>query len=411
MICTECVYLIPLKKLITTQGAFGHCDYCRAPGMCLLDTAVFEYIGNRIKESYRVIEELSSRERGMFFHGSEKIPMVEYWQILQDDFNIGVDDFTDNAINHLEEELAHDENGQAQLWALDDGSLESNSYEDEWNKFASDINHGYRYFNDGARRFLDSLFKFTCENGKLKKELITTLSESDELYRARKISGVDAWKAFEDAPWAALGPAPAAMAGDQRMTPSGISAMYCALDRETCLSEIRSITGDTVISGAFKPVTTVSLLNLRKLEEMARFEEHPFDIGYARASHAYEFLKRLIFKLSKPRSSSDTLGYLSTQVVFEYLRIKFKDQVSGIIFPSVQTGLKGTNTVIFPERALTASHEYDINMEDPLGHAPFARPIPLLKFSKGSLVVHQIKAVRTESKDYNDILDYVYDNL
>ncbi|WP_434726837.1 RES family NAD+ phosphorylase [Pseudomonas sp. Je.1.5.c] len=378
----------------------------------MLDIVVFEYLGERIKESYRVFEELSELERGMFFHGSDKVPMVEYWQILQDDFEIGVDEFTENAIKHLEDELANDEHGNAQLWALDDGSLENNTYEEEWKKFVSDINHGYRYFNDGAREFLDSLFKFTCENGKLKKELITTLDESNPLYRARKTSGFDSWKSFEDAPWTALGPAPAAKAGDQRMTPSGISAMYCALDRETCLSEIRSITGDTVISGAFKPVTSVSLLNLRKLEEMASFEEHPFDIGYARASHAYEFLKRLIFKLSKPRSSSDTLGYLSTQVVFEYLRIKFKDQVSGIIFPSVQTGLKGTNAVIFPESAVTAPHDYETPMGAPTRHDPFfAKPIPLLKFSKGSLVVHKIEAVITESKDYNDLLDYVVDNL
>lgn len=46
------------------------------------------------------------------------------------------------------------------------------------------------------------------------------------------------------------------------MTPNGISALYCPLDRETCLSEIRSITGDPVVSVGLTPIAELKSLDL-----------------------------------------------------------------------------------------------------------------------------------------------------
>lgn len=61
-------------------------------------------------------------------------------------------------------------------------------------------------------------------------------------------------------------PTPKDRASNQRMTPNGISTLYYALERETCLSEIRSITGDNVVSGAMTPTNELRLLDLTKLE-------------------------------------------------------------------------------------------------------------------------------------------------
>jgi hypothetical protein len=408
MICTECVIPIPLKKLIAGQGGFGDCQYCQKPGMCLQDETVLEYIKERILESFRTLEELSHIEQHIFFHGSDKITPSEFWAIVQDDYTVGTDAFVERAINYLEEDLALDEHGETQIWALDDGTLARNVYEERWQKFVLDTHHGYRFFNFAAKEFLDSLFDFACHDKKLRPELLTTLKDDQLLFRARKVSERRKCDEFDKFPETALGPAPAAKAGDQRMTPSGISAMYCAFDRETCLSEIRAITGDLVVSGAFTPVTQLKFLDLRMLQEMSKISAHPFDKGYVETCHAHRFLCLLINKLSKPKSSSDTLGYISTQVVFEYLRLRFKGQVSGLIFPSVQTGLVGTNAVLFPESAVIAPKGYKIENEDPLGHSdPFSDPIPTLQFRAGSLVWHKIKAVKTQSEDYDDLMDYV----
>ncbi|RBH53186.1 MULTISPECIES: RES domain-containing protein [Pseudomonas] len=407
MICINCIHLESLKRFVAKEGVFGKCQYCGIDGVCVAKDAMFDYIGVRIKESFRTLDELTSYERGMFFYGSDNLSIKKYWEIVGDDYDIGGGELVEDLIEYLEVDFALDEEGDDLLYALDDGSLETNSFEAAWEVFVSRVHHEHRFFNDGAKNFLGSLFGFTCQGGNLKADLITVLSDGDSLFRARKADNFEKLKKIEADPARELGPAPNILAGSQRMTPSGISAMYCATDRQTCLSEIRAVTGDLVVSAEFTPVTSMRFLDLRKLEVIARFDMSPFDEGFTKASHAYQFLKGLIFKLSKPKGSGDEVAYISTQVVFEYLRIQFNKQVSGIVFPSVQTGGTGTNIVLFPECTLVAQSGYSIESEDPLGgHDPWGPPIPTIQFKVGSARVHKIKAVVTESQDYVDATAY-----
>lgn len=102
----------------------------------------------------------------------------------------------------------------------------------------------------------------------LKPEVIRTMVHGDLLYRARYVKEFgDADKIIKD-PAGQFGPTPRFLASSQRMTPNGISALYCALERETCLSEIRSITGDNVVSAALTPVAELKLLDLTVLNRV-----------------------------------------------------------------------------------------------------------------------------------------------
>ena len=101
------------------------------------------------------------------------------------------------------------------------------------------------------------------------------------------------------------------------MTPNGISALYCALERETCLSEIRSITGDHVVSAALTPIGELRLLDLTVLN---RVEPPPLtllDKGFRESLHQKVFLGSLVKKMSRPKARNDELSYLSTQMIFE----------------------------------------------------------------------------------------------
>lgn len=407
MICINCVHMESFKRFVVKEGEFGKCGYCAGDSVCISKELMFDYVGERFSESFRVLDELSQYERGMFFHGSDLLPIKMYWEILQEEYDLGVEPFVEDLLGYLEDDYAKDEEGNDQLYALDDGSLEANSFEESWKIFVSKVHHEHRFFNDGAKRFLDSIFQFACDGDSLKPDLITVLSDSDSLFRARKADSFGKLKKLAENPAQELGPAPNILAGSQRMTPSGISAMYCAMDRSTCLSEIRAVTGDLVLSAEFSPITILRFLNLRKLEVIARFDLNPFDEGFARASHAYQFLKGLIFKLSKPKGGGDEVAYISTQVVFEYLRIRFHKQVSGIVFPSVQTGGVGTNVVLFPECTVIAPPGYSIENEDPNRQDdPWSSPLPTIRYKENSAKVHKIKAVITESQDYADATDY-----
>ncbi|MGV2837402.1 hypothetical protein ACNPOQ_27090, partial [Pseudomonas shirazensis] len=70
--------------------------------------------------------------------------------------------------------------------------------------------------------------------------------------------------------------------------------------------------------------------------------------------------------------------------------------VAGLAFPSVQTGLVGQNYVIFPENCIL-----DTKPLDDFYPAP-----PTLTFKDGSFKFHHIKAVVTETEDFDGSMDY-----
>jgi len=201
----------------------------------------------------------------------------------------------------------------------DDGQLEKNLYEEKWEEFIAGIRHSHRFFNPSAKGFLDSVFaSLTGDGNELKLECVRIIPKGKELYRARSASTYADVKAIADSPASQLGPTPKDRASSQRMTPNGISALYCALERETCLSEIRSITGDNVVSIAMTPISQLKLLDLTKLGLVEPPKQTLLEKGCRDGLHLKTFISSLVRKMSKPKGRNDELSYLSTQVVFEY---------------------------------------------------------------------------------------------
>nr|WP_258306563.1 RES family NAD+ phosphorylase [Pseudomonas prosekii] len=206
-----------------------------------------------------------------------------------------------------------------------------------------------------------------------------------------------------------FGPTPKHLASSQRMTPNGISALYCALERETCLSEIRSITGDHVVSTALTPIGELKLLDLTVLDRVEPPDLTLLDEGFRDSLHRKVFLGSLVKKMSRPKARNDELSYLSTQVVFEYLRLRFGKYVDGLVFPSVQTGEAGTNVVLFPE-ASRLSYEPPANPDPADGPVPKVVPAENPYGPSAKLVVvadsiqfHKITAIETRAKHYDHI--------
>lgn len=391
MICDRCVYVPSLKKFLVDSGSFATCSYCNEQGNTCSDEVLISYIRDRFTESYSPVDTLSSYDYYMCMEsGADEPRAVEYWEPLSDTYELANPEFVENLVNALESEFG------TEKFYLDDGSFENNSYEIDWNNFEWSVHHHQRFFNSSAKDFLDSLFDFSCKINILRPEVILRITSGEHLYRARKADGPKKLQEIEQNPTSQLGPTPKSLASSQRMTPRGISAMYCARDRQTCLSELRPLAGDIMVSGAFAPTTHMDFLDLSKLESMSEPDLHPFDPGFTRANNAHNFLKKLVKKMSKPNTKKDELAYLATQVVFEYLRSRFGDQVAGLAFPSVQTGLVGQNIVIFPENCV-------LDVGSLVEHS---RNPPTLKFLPLSIEVHVIKAVTTIAEDFYGAMDY-----
>lgn len=416
IICLACVTPPALKELVNRHGLLDVCSYCKNVGQAVETKILFDYIYERVRENVAAEDDLSEFEHASIYEmGSDKIAVNSYDIVLMEWFDLADEVYFDDLCDRVPNDFKINSRGKETHFYNDDGLLERNFYEDRWTKFIDDIRHAHRFFNPNARGFLDAVFKLlVSDDDELKPEVIRTLSQGTELFRARSATSHAQAKVISDNPALELGPTPRDRASSQRMTPSGISALYCALERNTCLSEIRSITGDDVVSVALTPTTSLKLLDLTKLERVEPPKLTLLDVGYLDAQHLKTFLKSLVKKMSKPKGRNDELSYLSTQVVFEYLRLRFGKQVDGLVFPSVQTGEKGTNLVLFPEASIISPKQYELLDEtDITFKAPaIFEPHEKLVVVDGSLRFHKVKAVRTEAATYRSLHDlYMNDEV
>jgi hypothetical protein len=388
---------------------------------------LFEYIYERVAENVAGKDDLTHYELGMLYQGgADFVAIAEIDIVLMEWFELGEESYFYDLLAGVPPEFKVDDAGDETHFYSDDGTLEENLYEARWDRFVDDVRYTHRFFNTGARKFLDSVFSLlsTDENA-LKPEVIRTITHGEMLYRARYAQNQTQAKEIIENPGAQFGPTPRHIASSQRMTPDGISALYCALERETCLSEIRSITGDHVVSVALTPITELKLLDLTVLDRVAPPALTLLDEGCREALHRQVFLGSLVRKLSRPKARNDELSYLSTQVVFEYLRLQFGKQVDGLVFPSVQTGEAGTNVVLFPEASRLANVPQpaaDTTNEEDEGATTALTPVPLevdnpfesppkLGIVAKSIRFHKITAIQTSAREYRHISDLFMSEL
>lgn len=409
MICSACVTPQTLKDLVNSNGLLGPCRYCNKVGTTISKSVLFNYIFERVRENVAAEDDLSDFEHDLIYElGSDEINVTSYDIVLSEWFNLGDEVYFDDLCDAVPADFKVNIRGKETHFYSDDGLLERNFYEVRWDEFINGIKHAHRFFNPNARGFLDDVFKLLVTTGDvLKPEVVRTLDQGAELFRARTAANYEKAKEIADNPASQLGPTPKDRASSQRMTPNGIPALYCALERRTCLSEIRSITGDDVVSVAMTPTTSLKLLDLTKLEQVEPPMLTLLDKGYLDAQHLKTFLKSLVKKMSKPKGRNDELSYLSTQVVFEYLRLRFGQQVDGLVFPSVQTGEKGTNLVLFPEASVISATNFErpTEMDIAFRDKPpqVFNPEEKLAVIKGSLRFHKVKAITTEATTYSRI--------
>ncbi|MEY8240447.1 MAG: RES family NAD+ phosphorylase [Cycloclasticus sp.] len=407
MICVECVNIESIKSFVNKIGAKAQCKYCEKENISADIEAVFTKIEEQASDVLRPVEELSSMERGLIFEcGSSEPPVFAAFEFFEEFL---CEDAANELMDWLPDNYNQTSEGHDALFALDDGTLEENEITYEWDRFIEGVNHGYRYFNQGSSRFLDKIFETISTDGKLRPEVVKSFGNGDKFYRARLANTHKDIKSIEAQPHKELGPVPKEFAGSQRMTPAGISAMYCALDRSTCLSELRPIVGDTVISAEFKPTSKLKFLDLSKLEKLNTGNMDELSVGFRQHANVCEFLKDMVFNLSKPLARQDELGYLSTQVFFEYLRVKYHHEVDGVFFPSVQCDGQDHNIALFPESSSVLSVDGKVKVfVTPDTDFPNDR-VPKFQVVDKSLIFHKIKSVSVESDDEPDSFKLVTD--
>ena len=414
-ICADCINVESIKVEITKKSAHDLCFYCGDEKNYIANKEdVFDLFESRFLESVIPLSYCSPMEIGMFYHGSDNLYVSEVWEMI-DNLEVGSEQLRDDLTEHIIGSLNTDET----LFVYDDGTLEHNTYESKWTEFIKSVSHNHRFFNDSAKEFLNSLFAIIQKKGVIIDDVIHELNPNASMFRARVANTASERAEIFSDPASQLGPVPQRLATDQRMTPTGISAFYASSDRETCFSEVRAITGDNVMSAEFRTTETLRLLDLRKLTEISKMQFCPLEADFVDNSHKSQFIKQLIFLLSKPASQRGTSTYLETQIIFEYLRVNFGADIHGLVFSSVQTGMEGLNVVLFPEHSEVqpfyynsqaisecnehhnSEYEYYHYTVTTSGDTPTAQSSKRLKFVEDSIKLHYIEAVKTEAKEFD----------
>jgi hypothetical protein len=282
--------------------------------------------------------------------------------------------------------------------------------EHRWETFVRSLKHHTRYFNTSAKEFFDNLFANVQEvqsrgfpedlfvlinQNKLSNNpvVIECAPESMPIFRARKVTSNQLLKNIASAPEVELSNPPDEFASEGRMNPRGISYFYGAVDRETCVAELRPSMGESVISGEFELTEKVTLLDLTLLSTSYHKKmESIFDNDYLENRIARELLRQLQRLIAQPILYGDEFDYLPTQAMSEYLARLATPKIDGIIFKSVQRE-SGKNIVLFPHVLRKDNHSADY-----IGSGQSR-----IKLKPNSLIYHQVERITHVTKDQSNV--------
>lgn len=425
-VCSDCVSIQSIKKEGVYSSEKKLCFYCNKNKVEVIDRdALITLLKSRFVEAVIPFSECSEHEQGMYFFAHDETLDPSDIPNMIDGLELGSEQFRDDLYCEIKKFLGSE---HEDLFVYNDGTLdEGNEYEAKWDTFIRSIHHKHRFFNQDVKKFLDSLFSLIHEDGKIIDAMVYDLKPNISIFRARIANTVEERTAIYSNPASQLGAAPAILAGEQRMTPTGISAFYASDSRDTCFSEVRATTGDIVMSAEFRATNTLRLLDLSKLKEVSQMSICPFDKEFVDKSHKSYFIQRLVFLLSKPASQRRNSVYLETQVIFEYFRTYFSEGIHGIAFNSVQSGMKGMNIALFPEYSevnsflyndkeaisckeyiYTEDNSYSYVIKTRTENNVSIKNDKYLNFVDNSIKLHHVRAVKTITKEldvYRDIKD------
>ena len=224
-----------------------------------------------------------------------------------------------------------------------------------WREFRRVIQHEQRFFNSTGFELLKEIFDGIHTLSRADKDRAIYMAGPDEslnrVFRTRHADTEQEQQKIVVSPHSELAAPPALSRKPGRMNPSGIAALYCALEIETCVAEMRPPVGGTLIGTAMEIIRPICVLDLTKFEGPPR-PLSMFDRRYSKMSSQWAFMQSFRHEISRPVLPNDEhLEYVPTQVVAEFLAHHHDVYIKGemrkidaILFSSAQRP-GGTNIV------------------------------------------------------------------
>lgn len=346
-----------INEYIQDNAHEGTCSYCGAMHTKVLDMKSFmQYINERLSQRLCPLDDANLPLASSFYDDEDEeisgfsragafiLPnQAEQYDDVQDViYNYGL--CTSN--DQLNEDIASCFNTgfYTQTDVFTEDKDKELSY--AWNYFSEMVKYKKRYtfFQDPhftrQEEWRDDVL--TEINQICGNILVSQLPKGTVIYRGRPNETGVPRTSFEE-----LTAPPSKLAKENRMSATGISMFYGALDNNTPIQEIRNYAPDAVIDlGKFELKRELVVIDLFKIPKHLSFWMPQF-------FREYKFLKQFHLEITKPIDKNPSIEYVPTQIFTEYIRFMNNYHIDGIIYRSSLTG--GRNVVLFYDNESSAN--------------------------------------------------------
>ena len=314
-ICSNCIGDRVIKKEVIDSDNIETCSYCEEEGQCISLNDLALRVDEVYREYYQlgaVIPHFSDDSDKPDYRTLGEEPSFILQEVLEIECNIA-DDLVKILSDWEEHDVVHD--GADPLFDSASNYEAKPTYDYEysglWNEFCDSIKHKSRFFDVNSIRLLDEIFKDIDKyeySGE--KPPIRIFGDSDDekyIYRGRRADTDQKIINILKNPQKELGPPPKKLATAGRMNPDGISVFYGALNRKTCLAELRLPVGSYAITGKFEVIGKLIVLDLTLLNKIYEYLSM-FDTNYVSKLNRIQFLQN--FKEARLGDMRDLPWYL-----------------------------------------------------------------------------------------------------
>jgi hypothetical protein len=360
-VCSACIGDYVLQAEILAGGAERCCSYCEENGVAV----AIEQVSDRVDEVYGALV----GEAEAMPHFPNDSDRVEYRQSGSTPSEIVTEmlECDEDIANDVVEELS----SRHSYRAMKDGDIDrfddsndifeiaiprSPEIKETWASFCQSIKHDRRFFNETASELLSEILGPILDPAAPpERSAVRVIApDSDErfIYRGRMANSDNVRHEILGKPINALGASPRELNSSGRMNSAGIPVFYGSFDVATSVAELRGPVGGTAIVGKFEIIRPLRILDLTKLQN-AMFNLSYFDDDVIRKFAYNRFLRGFHKEIKKSViPGSETLDYLPTQFVAEYLWTKVDPPIDGLIYGSAQISERGArNIALFPHAA------------------------------------------------------------
>lgn len=366
-VCHECIGEDVLKAEILRDGRPGECAYCTNEDEIGVTIGA---LARRVDDTFREVVGLAREDvtinGGHVTYG----PSGETPSFLMTEMTEAADEeIGQDMVSYLSDRHQWDVNDgdfdwyddTSDIYAILDAS--NGQLRERWTQFCVQLKQERRFFLSDGIAVLDEILAPLLDGRWPDGGAIRTIGPDDAdryIYRGRIANDDGASAEILRQRVSQLGAARPGKAGSGRMNAAGVSVFYGAFDPITCVAELRVPVGGAAIVGMFEVVRPLRVLDLTRLQAAQRhisyFEPSYAELqgyaGFVRGFH--EEVKRAVIP------GRETLDYLPTQIVAEYLWARADPPFDGLIFGSSQLTDTQNNIALFPHASVVEGAEDDV---------------------------------------------------